>query len=505
MAKIADIKKGNTTLYPRTVAQAVAVSGNTLDEELSKKANTEDLVFSNGTGKYSQASYYGKNGVKTLNIASGKNAHAEGFSTTASGECSHAEGFSTTASHNQAHAEGHGTKASGSTSHAEGDQTIASGVCSHAEGLATKASGTNSHTEGWQTKATNYCEHAQGFNNISINSGSDAQKTLHSVGNGEGDDTRHNAVEVKFNGDYYIQEKTTTDDSTLKTYKAPMKRLQTWLNEKQDKLTAGDGISIDNNTISSALSLPGWITSDSSNNIIGSTNKTTKIISKDNILVLGAMTISINDTNTAIIIKANNRQAEIPLVGNEWLIPNSASYNPNGEIFNTNYSLSVYKKLIFTIDCSNCNKSNENILSIGTDITKWGYKENVKNLHIFFDKSKTNPLLVTYCDVNNQINPTNSTNTSVQNYYPVADESNIVIEFSAEGLVVDGTLLSQFTTYIQRMFMSTTTPLEFGSVQGSIRSYAVYKSVAVAENTTGATATTSSTGASGTTGTTTEI
>lgn len=184
MAKIADIKKGNTTLYPRTVAQAVAVSGNTLDEELSKKANTEDLVFVKGEGDYSQASYYDNYGVKTLNVAKGANSHAEGAYTTASGYYSHAEGVS--------------------------------------------------------TLALNASEHAEGEYNNSTKSTEKAQKTLHSVGNGNSSTERHNAVEIKFNGDYYIQEKTTTDDSTIKTYEAPMKRLQTWLNEKADKTEVPD-------------------------------------------------------------------------------------------------------------------------------------------------------------------------------------------------------------------------------------------------------------------------
>lgn len=45
MAKIADIKsKDGSNLYPRTIASAVAVDGNTLDDALSKKADKSDLV-----------------------------------------------------------------------------------------------------------------------------------------------------------------------------------------------------------------------------------------------------------------------------------------------------------------------------------------------------------------------------------------------------------------------------------------------------------------------------
>lgn len=240
MAKIADIKKGNTTLYPRTVAQAVAVSGNTLDEELSKKANTEDLVFAKGEGDYSQASYYSDSGIKTQNIATVKYSHAEGAQTTASAQCAHSEGYNNVASGIASHSEGSNNVASENYSHAEGYEATASGTCSHAEGYGATASGNWSHAEGRSTSATNASEHAEGEYNNSTKSTEKAQKTLHSVGNGNSSTERHNAVEIKFNGDYYIQEKTTTDDSTLKTYEAPMKRLQTWLNEKADKTEVPD-------------------------------------------------------------------------------------------------------------------------------------------------------------------------------------------------------------------------------------------------------------------------
>ncbi len=44
MAKIGEIKNGGTTVYPRTIAEAVAVAGNTLADELEKKANKTDLI-----------------------------------------------------------------------------------------------------------------------------------------------------------------------------------------------------------------------------------------------------------------------------------------------------------------------------------------------------------------------------------------------------------------------------------------------------------------------------
>lgn len=46
---------------------------------------------------------------------------------------------------------------------------------------------------------------------------------------------RHNAFEVKLNGDIFIQEKTSSDDKTIARAEQEVKRIQTWFNEKADK------------------------------------------------------------------------------------------------------------------------------------------------------------------------------------------------------------------------------------------------------------------------------
>lgn len=46
---------------------------------------------------------------------------------------------------------------------------------------------------------------------------------------------RHNAFEVKLNGDIFIQEKTSSDDETIVRAEQEVKRIQTWFNEKADK------------------------------------------------------------------------------------------------------------------------------------------------------------------------------------------------------------------------------------------------------------------------------
>ena len=99
------------------------------------------------------------------------------------------------------------TVASGNYSHAEGYGSSANGQGSHAEGYNTKAVGNASHTEGSGTKSSNPCEHASGQYNVSNKANTtfgDSGNTLFSVGNGTAVDARHNAFEIRQNGDIYL-------------------------------------------------------------------------------------------------------------------------------------------------------------------------------------------------------------------------------------------------------------------------------------------------------------
>jgi hypothetical protein len=148
--------------------------------------------------------------------ASGDYSHAEGSYTTASGDSAHAEGYQTLAGGNYSHAEGGDSTASGNRSHAEGSNTTAGGVASHAEGSNTTASGLASHAEGIGTEANNRGEHASGYYNASHSGSTEADKTLFSVGNGTYDDVRHNAFEIRQNGDIYLNNG--TSDVKLQDY-----------------------------------------------------------------------------------------------------------------------------------------------------------------------------------------------------------------------------------------------------------------------------------------------
>ena len=123
---------------------------------------------------------------------------------TASGDYSHAEGNNTKATGKTAHAEGSSSTAGGWYSHAEGAGTKATSTSAHAEGYFTNAYGSYSHAEGNYTVTYNDSEHASGEYNVSNTGSTDADKTLFSVGNGASNNSRHNAFEIRQNGDIYV-------------------------------------------------------------------------------------------------------------------------------------------------------------------------------------------------------------------------------------------------------------------------------------------------------------
>lgn len=142
-----------------------------------------------------------------LNKATSRYSHAEGNATSGTGMYSHAEGYYTKAGGSSSHAEGIYTQATNSSSHAEGQYTKAFGSYSHSEGYYTTANAESSHVEGRYTKTSNRSEHASGEYNNSVSASTtfgDSGNTLFSVGNGTADNARHNAFEIRQNGDIYI-------------------------------------------------------------------------------------------------------------------------------------------------------------------------------------------------------------------------------------------------------------------------------------------------------------
>jgi hypothetical protein len=236
-------------------------------EGINTRANGDGSHAEGGPAQSqgSQTSYYNT-------IANGMYSHAEGMGTTANTDASHAEGYmtktygyfshaegeETVASGQSSHAEGYNAQANGEHSHAEGIWSQANGDGSHAEGGGTQAIGNVSHAEGNGTIANNQSEHASGQFNVSSSGSSefgDSGNTLFSVGNGKAGNlstpfVRHNAIEIRQNGDIYIA----NTNASGEYYEKPMLKLQdsvgsvnalqTQINAIQDFLKPRDYVEI---------------------------------------------------------------------------------------------------------------------------------------------------------------------------------------------------------------------------------------------------------------------
>lgn len=142
-------------------------------------------------------------------------------------------------------------KATGSYSFAGGQESSATSFWSFAYGANCKANygswaggyqclgnGSYSFAIGERTKTSNDGECAVGSYNASNTGSTNADNTLFSVGNGTADNARHNAFEIRQNGDIYI----TSGGTDIK--------LQDNLGGGGSSYTAGDGIDITNDVIS---------------------------------------------------------------------------------------------------------------------------------------------------------------------------------------------------------------------------------------------------------------
>lgn len=141
--------------------------------------------------------------------------------------------------------------ASGEKSVALGHNTTASGNFAFAEGYNTVANDDYSHSEGYYTIAKNNSEHASGRYNVPLNAENGSfglsKRTLFTVGNGYNDSKRHNAIDIRQNGDVYIPDTEVEGEY----YEKPMLHLQKDLariNGKYPDLTAGHAVNLDGTT-----------------------------------------------------------------------------------------------------------------------------------------------------------------------------------------------------------------------------------------------------------------
>ena len=113
-------------------------------------------------------------------------------------------------------------------------------------GHSSQTRGTDSLAVGTGTRTGNIREMAIGSFNLDTNTGTTAEKTQFTLGNGTASNSRSNLVEAKQNNDIYV----VGVGGYTGANSANSTSLQNVINGKQDQLTAGTGISIQNNVIS---------------------------------------------------------------------------------------------------------------------------------------------------------------------------------------------------------------------------------------------------------------
>lgn len=130
-----------------------------------------------------------------------------------------------------------------------------------------EAKGQDSIVVGSVNTTNNYAEFACGYGNNSKTGSTDADRTIFTVGNGQdrgdgdGSVIRHNAVEVRKNGDFYIVD----TDSNIADYSKPMIKLQ----DQLKKLNYFDGVNTTTNVSSIPTSKKLCIVNTSESNSLG--------------------------------------------------------------------------------------------------------------------------------------------------------------------------------------------------------------------------------------------
>lgn len=155
------------------------------------------LNISNGTGIKSIKIGDGVTASGILSFAQGDDANASGNWSTAFGRGKSTQTYTFSANSGQA-------KRSFSSAFGTG---IANSVYGFATGGGTNANGYSSFVSCWYTNSNNNYEAAFGSYNNSVSASTtfgDSGNTLFSVGNGTADNARHNAFEIRQNGDIYL-------------------------------------------------------------------------------------------------------------------------------------------------------------------------------------------------------------------------------------------------------------------------------------------------------------
>lgn len=292
---ISILGSGNIDIQGGGGGKAVA-AGTNISITTGETADTINctLPISAGTGANSvmfgqPSSTSDASGSKTITGGQWSKAYSEGA--VSIGQMNEARG-------QWAWAIGNGTRTNGKASFACGDLTSAFSNFSFSEGTYTTANTEASHAAGSYTSTKNRSEFSIGEYNNSVSASTtfgDSGNTLFSVGNGTANNARHNAFEIRQNGDIYLTKdgqdvklqdqlggggggissaecqtmidqsisgKADSDDVYTTGQTSGATELATAFAATQPKLSAGTGISIDANNVISATGGGGGLTED---------------------------------------------------------------------------------------------------------------------------------------------------------------------------------------------------------------------------------------------------
>ena len=139
------------------------------------------------------------------------------------------------------------------------------------------------------------------------------------------------------------------------------------------------------------------------------------------------------------------------------------------------------KRFEATIDLTNCTGVNENVLSVGTDISVWGNNNNdQQNIHFYYDKGTKN---LQIASVNNS---EQAYKEGLKDNLHVPGTVKIVLDENGIHIYSDGDETKELTltnntkdSKVIQYLLNTTAKIQIGSAEGSSRSHASYSNVSL--------------------------
>lgn len=139
----------------------------------------------------------------------------------------------------------------------------------------------------------------------------------------------------------------------------------------------------------------------------------------------------------------------------------------------TNFAIDFQTQSVkVKINLSGCSGTNENILSVGNEISVWGETSTAVNLHFYYTAS-THQLIIDYKDNPNRPGDSNKLEQSLS-----LTSNALSIEVGAKGLLVNGELQSTYSASALQALLALKS-IQIGSTQGVNQSRATYLEVSV--------------------------